>query len=115
MHIDKVSTLKNIISPKKSLNGDALLFFIKDKIVSKTAKGNEPIEIIIHSVIKEAKHMIENNKGKMTTPELYDNGLMELIIHNGWLSKLATEFDSLVDIFERYFIWNEEGSYWSLK
>lgn len=115
MHIDKTSTLKNIISPKKSLNGDALLFFVKDKIVSSVNKGNESIEIIVHSVIKEARHMIETNGGKMTTPELYDNGLMEIIIHNGWLNKLSKEFDSLVDIFERHFIWNEKGSFWSLE
>lgn len=115
MHINKTSTLKNIISPKKSLNGDALLFFVKDKIVSTSSKGDEPIELIVHSIIKEAKHMIENNRGKMSTPELYDNGLMEIIIHNGWLEKLSSEFDSLVDIFEKYFIWNENGCYWSIK
>ena len=115
IHINKTATLKNIISPKKSLNGDALLFFVKDKIVSTSSRGDEPIEVIVHSIIKEAKHMIKNNRGKMSTPELYDNGLMEIIIHNGWLEKLSSEFDSLVDIFEKYFIWNEKGCYWSVK
>lgn len=113
VHIEKTSTLKNIISPKKSLNGDALLFFVKDKSVIKLSDGKESLPSIVYSVVKEAKHMIDSNGGKITTPELYDNGLMEIIINNGWLHPLAVRYKSLVEIFDEFLIWDEKAGYWT--
>lgn len=112
VHINKTNTLKNIISPKKSLNGDSLLFFVKDSLSSIEISCPEKIDEIELNVVTEAKHMIICHGGYMTTPEFYDNGLMELIIHNGWLTKLSSRYTSLVDVFEKYFNWDEKRNSW---
>ena len=112
IHIDKTITLKNIISPKKSLNGDSVLFFIKKEGLEMFNKKqwSDDIEMIIYL---EAKSMLSN--GPLTTPELYDNGLMEIIIQNGWLEVLAKKYKTLVEIFEKYFIWESVTGRWKNK
>lgn len=114
LHIDKTPTVKNNISKKKSLNGDAILFFEKDKFVSSEKKSTESIDLITRNVIAEARHMLSISKSGLTTPELYDNGLMEYIIHNGWLDDLANHYKSLVEIFEGVFLWDETKGKWIL-
>lgn len=111
VHIKKKNTLKNIISPKKSLNGDAILFFIKEKIYEKTNIEIESVEEMERNIIKHAKFIIKQ-KGPVTTPELYDDGMMEFIIHNGWLHNLSLEYKSLVEIFEKYLIWDQDLCKW---
>ncbi len=114
-HVDKLYTLKNIISPKKSLNGDSLLIFRKeleygqDEIACK-----ENISEIEQNIILEAKHMI-SRFGPQSTPELYDNGLMEIIITNGWLIPLSKKYKSLVELFEKYLIWDTDSARWKAK
>ncbi len=113
IHIDKTITLKNIISPKKSLNGDSILFFMKinNKITySPKQKWSNEIET---NIFLEAKRMLSN--GPLSTPELYDNGLMEIIIQNGWLEVLSKKYKSLVDIFEKYFVWDKTTARWKNK
>lgn len=119
IHIKKKNTLKNIITPKKSLNGDAILFFIKDTVKQNNMNKNEKseeieeIEEIEYNIVKHIKYMI-NEKGSLSTPELYDEGLMEFIIHNGWLEKLSLKYKTLVDIFEKHLIWDCQNSKWKL-
>src|SRR5690606_32903567 len=102
-----------IISPKKSLNGDAVLFFIKEPYVKKEVREVESIEEMELNIIKHAKYIIKTN-GPQSTPELYDDGLMEFIIHNGWLSELALKFKSLVEIFEKYLTWDTTKGKWTI-
>lgn len=113
-HIKKSKTVKNILSPKKSLSGDAVLFFentrVKLPVVMTTLEVNE----IEYSVYLEAKKLLEKY-GDLSTPELYDLGIMEMLINNGWLKKLSTKYKSLVDIFENRFIWKSEIAKWHLQ
>jgi DNA modification methylase len=111
VHVKKKNTLKNIISPKKSLNGDAILFFIKEPYVKTEVREVESLEEMELNIIKHAKYIIKTN-GPQSTPELYDDGLMEFIIHNGWLSELALKYKSLVEIFEKYLIWDTTKGRW---
>ncbi|KNY30476.1 DNA methyltransferase [Pseudobacteroides cellulosolvens] len=113
IHIDKTVTLKNIISPKKSLNGDSILLFIKDSspIIHHASEEFSEIE---HNIIRQSKYMVKSNKN-MSTHELYDNGLMEVLIQNGWLHKLSEKYSSLVDIFEKHLAWNSSISRWEIK
>ncbi len=55
------------------------------------------------------------SNGPLSTPELYDNGLMEIIIQNGWLEVLSKKYKSLVDIFEKYFVWDKTTARWKNK
>lgn len=113
-HIKKSMTLKNIISPKKSLNGDSILFFNNKKKSINFSQGKESIEVIEKNIIAEAEHML-SVKGELSTPELYDTGLMTVLIQNGWLKTLAKKYKSLVDIFEKNLYWNAKTAKWSVK
>lgn len=112
IHVDKTITLKNILSPKKSLNGDSILFFIKIDNLNSTPTSNVWREEIEIGIVDEAKKML--SLGPLSTPELYDNGLMEIIIQNGWLEPLSRKYKSLVEIFEKYFIWEGITARWKL-
>lgn len=110
IHVDKTVTLKNIISPKKSLNGDSILIFSKsDAPIYHNAE--EDVSEIEHNIIRQAKYMVKSN-GSLFTPELYDNGLMEILIQNGWLEKLSSKYSSLVDIFEKHLTWDSSIAKW---
>jgi len=113
VHIKKSNTLKNIISPKKSLNGDAVLFFIKEKTIFKQSEAQESIDEIEANLVLHIKQIIRQY-GPMSTPELYDGGLMEYLIYNNWLLSLSRKYKTLVDIFEKYLRWNAKICKWEL-
>lgn len=110
IHVDKTVTLKNIISPKKSLNGDSILIFSRSDAPIKH-NAEEDVSEIEHNIIRQAKFMVKSN-GSLSTPELYDNGLMEILIQNGWLEKLSSKYSSLVDIFEKHLTWDSSTGRW---
>lgn len=110
IHIEKTVTLKNIISPKKSLNGDSILIFSRNDAPI-IHNANEDVSEIEHNIIRQAKFMVKSN-GSLSTPELYDNGLMEILIQNGWLHSLSEKYSSLVDIFEKHLTWDSTTSKW---
>jgi DNA modification methylase len=114
VHIKKNVTLKNIISPQKSLNGDSILFFNNSKRTRDYVGGSESIEEIELNLVREAKFMISNS-GPLSTPELYDNGLMEILIQNGWLKKAAEEYKTLIDVFQKHLLWDKELAKWYIK
>lgn len=110
-HIEKSNTLKNIISPKKSLKGDSILFFRNSMHKDEYRNGPEEIEEIEINVIKEAKYMLKNHH-QLTSAELYDNGLMETLITNSWLGKLSEKYTSLIDLLQEHLKWNKELAVW---
>ena len=108
-HVNKgKSTLKNIVSPKKSMNGDAILFFTKKKpnYLKQTNLDEE-------ECVKIACSIIENNGGFATTAQLYDNGVLEYIIKKGMLDFAASQYGDLTELFTKYFKWNDNGGLWS--
>ncbi len=112
IHIAKTNTLKNIISPKKSLNGDSILIFSREEVPVVHA-ADEDIEEIEYNIIQQSKFMVKSN-GSLSTPELYDNGLMEILIQNGWLNKFSKKYSSLIDIFEKHLKWDVKTGKWML-
>ncbi len=77
------------------------------------ADGKESIDEIEANIIREAKHMLRNNSF-LSTPELYDNGLMEILIQNGWLNKISKKYKSLVELFEKHIYWDKSIGKWKL-
>ena len=113
-HIKKSKTVKNILSPKKSLSGDAVLFFENTRHELPKSKTSISTEEIKYSVFMEAKKLLEKY-GDLSTPELYDLGIMEMLIENGWLEQLSQKYKSLVEIFEEFFIWKKDSAKWHLQ
>lgn len=112
-HIEKKKTIKNILSPKKSLNGDAVLLFVNKKMDLSNVTNNDSIESIEISMYKDAKYLLSS--GPKTTHELYDNILMNMLIENKWLDKFSQKYNSITDFLDSYFIWEKENSKWRLK
>lgn len=114
VHITKSkNTLKNILSPKKSLSGDALIFFKKSKNIkhqNKVVNNYNEIDNKINSVARK----IIFEKGYATTPELYDNGVIEFIINEGILNAVSNKYKDLTEIFEKEFFWDSENGIWIL-
>ncbi|WP_062349912.1 DNA methyltransferase [Bacillus kwashiorkori] len=112
VHIYKKLTLKNILSPKKSLQGDSILFFINEKREYEVAEV-ETIDEIVENIVAHVKFEIKS-KGSLTTTQLMDEGLMEYIIQNNWLSKLSAKYKSIIDVFEPFVKWDKENGKWVL-
>ena len=112
-HIAKSNTLKNIISPKKSLNGDCILFFKKTQESAYKQDGAESAEEIEKNIACQS-HSLVRKFGALSTPELYDNGLMEILIQNGWLKTISQKYKSLVEIFEKHLKWDADTAKWVL-
>ena len=74
--------------------------------------AQENIDEIEHNIIRQAKYMVKS-AGSLSTPELYDNGLMEILIQNGWLNKFSSKYNSLVDIFEKHLVWDPSSGKWN--
>ena len=113
-HIKKKKTVKNILSPKRSLSGDAILFFENTRQKLPKTPTSISVEEIKYSVFIESKKLLEKH-GDLSTPELYDLGIMEMLIENGWLEELSKTYKSLVEIFEEYFIWKKDSAKWHLQ
>lgn len=108
-HIEKKkSTLKNIVSPKKSMNGDALIFFRKRATIDDTVdrKITEEDEVAIKEICDK---IISEEGGRATTADLYDNGVLAYMIHNGILKSYSKKHSDLTDMFAEWFEWSPEG------
>ena len=112
IHIYKKPTLKNILSPKKSLQGDSILFFINEKRDYEVIEV-DTIEEIVENVVTHVKFELKS-KGSLTTTQLMDDGLMEYIIQNNWLSELSSKYKNIIDVFEPYVKWDKEQGKWVL-
>lgn len=113
-HIPKTRTLKNILSPKKSLSGDAILLFQNTKTAIHSANALADKDDMIAGVLSQAKLIIEKAGRPLSTPELYDMGTMEFIIQNGWLASLSEVVPSLVEVFEEELIWLPDKGLWTI-
>ena len=82
--------------------------------IKNTAIQTEDISLIEHSIIKEAKFMLKEKK-EISTTELYDGGIMEMLIQNNWITTISKHYTSLVEIFEKNLVWDSSSNAWRLK
>ena len=112
IHISKKQkTLKKILDPKKTMNGETLLVFKKEKF--------KPVQLQLNnSYINDIKTICENllkNKDSISTSELYDNGVLEYIISNNLLPEISSNYKDLTEIFNDILKWNSDTGMWQLK
>lgn len=112
IHITKNrKTLKKILDPKRTMNGESLLIFKKEKFKPSQLQLNS-------SYIDDIKNICEQllkNKDSISTSELYDNGILEYIIRNNLLPEISSKFKDLTEIFNDILKWNSEIGMWQLK
>jgi len=113
-HVTKnKNTLKNIVSPKKSMNGDAILFFQKVECVNNPPQNDEQLEAHLDNIVQITREIIINNSGKATTAWIYDNGVLEYLINNNLLNTISKKYKDLTEILIDIFPWNSQG-FWTL-
>lgn len=104
-------TLKKILDPKKTMNGETLLIFKKEKF--------KPVQLQLNSSyiddIKKICERLLKNKDSISTSELYDNGVLEYIIRNNLLPEISSKYKDLTEIFNDILKWNSEIGMWQLK
>lgn len=115
MHVNKSKlTLKSIIDPKKTMNGESLLVF--QKIDHNNWRTNtKNVEEIVDDIKEHAIQMIDNSENGLSSAELYDNGILELIIKNDYLDLLSSKYKDLIDIFEKFLDWDINEVKWKKK
>lgn len=112
IHISKSQkTLKKILDPKKTMNGETLLVFKKEKF--------KPIQLQLNSSyindIKDICEKLLENRDSISTSELYDNGVLEYIISNNLLPVISSNYKDLTEIFNILLKWNSDTGMWQLK
>lgn len=112
IHISKEQkTLKKILDPKKTMNGESLLVFKKEKFIP--IKKQQNMKYI--SDIKTICEKLLENKDSISTSELYDNGVLEYIIKNNLLKEISCKYKDLTEIFKDILNWNPDIGKWQLK
>ena len=110
VHIKKNSyTLKKILSPKKTLNGDAIWIFQKNNRLRYSSNLN--INEQEKAICKFVSKLIEDN-GPLSTTEIYDYGTMEFVINEGMLDEISKKHNDLTTILEKELKWNVEIQKW---
>lgn len=104
-------SFKAIMSPRSTLDGNYLLFFIKDShSVNKEFKGDLADAIEMANLCAES---IIRSREKVTTQDLYDQGMLKEAFEEGYLPILAENFKTFADILKDSYKF--EDGYWEVQ
>lgn len=104
-------SFKTIMSPKSTLDGNYLLFFVKDSYSEiKEFKGDlddaiEMTNACAESIIRSRQHV--------TTQDLYDQGMLKEAFEEGYLPVLAEKFRTFADVIRNSCKY--ENGYWEVQ
>lgn len=101
-------SFKTIMSPRSTLDGNYLLFFVKDsQLDSKPFNGSitdaeEMAEACAERIIRSQEHV--------TTQDLYDQGMLKEAFEEGYLLTLSQKYKTFADVLKSRFKF--ENGYW---
>ena len=115
-----VRSLKPKFSPKHSLTGHVLIFFVKTekKPILSIKPQWEEVEQLIHN---QGNEIIARNEGRASTSELYnglgakEGGIIAKLIKNNALEEVSKRHDNLFLFFKKYFKFDDKNQSWSSK
>lgn len=104
-------SFKTVMSPRSTLDGNYLLFFVKDSVSNK---------IIFTGEVRDAEMMaiacaerIIQSQERVTTQDLYDCGMLKESFEHGYLGVLAENYSSFADVIKNHFDYVD--GYWKEK
>lgn len=103
-------SFKTVMSPRSTLDGNYLLFFIKDK-KDKAEGFSGSIEDAAKLACECAERIIRS-KEKVTTQDLYDSGMLKESFDYGYLDILAERYKTFADVIKTSFKFSE--GYWEV-
>jgi hypothetical protein len=104
-------SFKTIMSPNSTLDGNYIIVFQKNDIVTNNVFTCSLVEAMIKSVACARKILAAHDN--VTTQDLYDGGMLKDAFEEGYLDVLAENYSSLTDILSKEFdfvdgIWREK-------
>ncbi|NHI93248.1 MAG: hypothetical protein EAX96_12180 [Candidatus Lokiarchaeota archaeon] len=112
-----IRSLKPKFSPKHSLTGHVLIFFLKDKNLH-LSKVEPDWNLAVKLICMQAERIILKNGGKATTSELYngigikEQGIIAQLIKNNALKLISNRYDNLFYFFKKHFKFDKESYSW---
>lgn len=103
-------SFKTIMSPRSTLDGNYLLFFVKDSnsaVKSFTGDIADAVEMA-----NSCAERIIRSQGRVTTQDLYDQGMLKEAFEEGYLVALSEKYKSFVDVIKDRFRFN--NGYWEV-
>lgn len=103
-------SFKTIMSPRSTLDGNYLLFFVKDSnLVTKLFNGD--IADAVEMANSCAERIIRSQE-HVTTQDLYDQGMLKEAFEEGYLVTLSEKYKSFVDVIKNRFRF--DNGYWEV-
>lgn len=104
-------SFKTVMSPNSTLDGNYLLFFVKDgSFITKEFKGEladavEMVKARAESIIQSREHT--------TTQDLYDQGILKEAFEKGYLFLLSENYKTFADVLKNSYKHN--NGYWEVQ
>lgn len=103
-------SFKTIMSPRSTLDGNYLLFFVKDSNLAVKSFNGDITDAI--EMANSCAERIIRSQGRVTTQDLYDQGMLKEAFEEGYLVVLSEKYKSFVDVIKDRFRFN--NGYWEV-
>ena len=104
-------SFKTIMSPRSTLDGNYLLFFVKDSnLVTKSFDGDVADAV---EMANSCAERIIRSQEHVTTQDLYDQGMLKEAFEEGYLPVLSARFRTFADVLRDSCYY--ENGYWEVQ
>lgn len=103
-------SFKTIMSPKSTLDGNYLLFFVKGDVPAERQVVQDVNEAV--EMASECADRIIRSREHVTTQDLYDQGMLEEAFEHGYLATLSNSYKTFADVIKDRFKYKD--GYWEV-
>ena len=104
-------SFKTIMSPRSTLDGNYLLFFIKDSQIRRKEFAGDLMDAI--TMAEECAERIIQSREHVTTQDLYDQGMLKEAFEEGYLLPLSEKYKTFADVLKDKYKY--EDGYWEVQ
>lgn len=104
-------SFKTVMSPRSTLDGNYLLFFIKDSQIKRKEFVGDLTDAI--TMAEACAERIIQSREHVTTQDLYDQGMLKEAFDEGYLLPLSEKYKTFADVLKDKFKY--EDGYWGVQ
>ncbi len=104
-------SFKTVMSPRSTLDGNYLVFFVKDGKEQKVTFAGSVIEA--KQAACDCADRIIRSSEHVTTQDLYDKGMLKEAFEYGYLDCLASKYKTFAEVIEDKYIYSD--GFWEVK
>lgn len=105
-------SLKNVLNPQQTLDGNSLVLFVKDPMHRDYSTLSD-IKGVLSILDQVGTDIINRYGGAATSQQLYDEGVLSKIVELGALRTIEERYDTLLPLFKELF--NFSDGYWRVR